>query len=314
MGILNYIEDEPPLFGGILRAGYDPSSVLQSGQGNDVIPQYPPPLLIDASVVNQSGRPRVVIPGNRLATVEVTADRSPPTNEENSAGGIGKAFETVLARGTTSLINLPSDAQGLAKAFGSGVVKGATGLFGAPGDAIGLGKRALGYKVDSAPFLGSEHLQKLFETHVHELHKPEGTAEEAAETLGGFMPGFLLGEGALLGASKAATYMPKVAARVTKLIQAGQPSLTQRFLTRVVPPAALSEAAGQYYKGTDKEKHARMLGAFVGGSGAGLARAGMAGLPNGLWSAVYSNALRGALKAETAEGQDARRRREREAR
>lgn len=202
---------------------------------------------------------------------------------------------------------------GVAKALGTGIEKGAIGFFGIPGDVAGLGRRLLGYETTDTPYLGSEHLRKLYESNVHGLYKPKGTAEEYAETLGEFMPGFLLGEGALVGASRAARYFPNAAARVTKFVQAGQPSRTERFVTRVAAPAAVSEAAGQYYKGTDQEKYARMLGAFMGSSGAGLIAARRAGWPNGLWGAVGSNALRGGMKAETAEGQDARRRREREA-
>jgi hypothetical protein len=292
MGLLNYIEDEPSLFsGGFLRDGYDPSSMPQGGQAGAVVSRYQPPEPIEASLASppRSGLPQAAIPTNQLPVVEVTADRSPPVADEGSS------------------------ALGVAKALGTGFEKGAIGLVGLPGDAVGLGRRLLGYETTDTPYLGSEHLQKLYEENVHGFYKPKGTAEEYAETLGGLLPGFALGEGALLGASKAARYFPSAAARVKRFLQAGQPSGTERFLTRVVSPAALSEAAGQYYKGTEQEKRARMLGAFVGGSGAGLASAGLAGLPNGLWSAVYSNALRGAMKAKTAEAQDARRRRERDA-
>jgi hypothetical protein len=73
------------------------------------------------------------------------------------------------------------------------------------------------------------------------------------------------------------------------------------------------KGAAQYYKGTDQEKYARMIRAFLGGGGAGLATAAHAGLPNGVRGALYSSLFRGAMKAKTAEGHDAQRRSEREA-
>lgn len=64
MGLLDYFEDEQPLFGGgVLRDGYDLSP--QGRRGNDVVPQDLPSAPIETPAVGPAGRPRVIISGNR---------------------------------------------------------------------------------------------------------------------------------------------------------------------------------------------------------------------------------------------------------
>jgi hypothetical protein len=95
---------------------------------------------------------------------------------------------------------------------------------------------------DINKMFGSENQVKALESVTGDLHKPQTTAGEYAQTAGEFAP-------ALLG---------------------GGEGLMQKLATRVAAPASVSETAGQLTKGTELEPYARVLGAVGGGSLAGV--------------------------------------------
>lgn len=157
----------------------------------------------------------------------------------------------------------PSVAADVAKSAGTGLVKGALGLAGMVPDisaaahsaankyifdpllnaTIGKpSKPEVERTVDPNKVFGSEGLQKGLETVTGELHKPQTTAGEYAQTAGEFAP-------AVLG---------------------GGEGLLSKLLTRVAVPSVASETAGQITKGTAAEPYARVGAAVVGG---GLASA-----------------------------------------
>lgn len=152
----------------------------------------------------------------------------------------------------------PSIAADIAKSAGTGLVKGALGVAGMIPDISAaahsaankylfdpllnatIGKPShpeVAPTVDINKTFGSEGLQKSLESVTGELHKPQTTAGEYAQTAGEFTP-------ALLG---------------------GGEGLISKLATRVALPAAASETAGQVTKGTAAEPYARIAGAIGGG-------------------------------------------------
>lgn len=157
----------------------------------------------------------------------------------------------------------PSVVADVAKSAGTGLVKGTLGLAGMVPDisaaahsaankyifdpllnaTIGKpSKPEVERTIDPNKVFGSEGLQKVLETVTGELHKPQTTAGEYAQTAGEFAP-------AVLG---------------------GGEGLLSKLLTRVAVPSVASETAGQITKGTAAEPYARVGAAVAGG---GLASA-----------------------------------------
>lgn len=145
------------------------------------------------------------------------------------------------------------------RSFGAGLVRGGIGMVTLPGTVEQLGR--MGYnmvapqlgadKVDTQPNMMNapyravglpgasfDAVRGAVERNITgELHKPQTTAGEYAQTLGEFAPGVLFGGGGI-GA---------------------------RLATNVAAPAVVSETAGQLAKGSGYEPAARVAGALAGG-------------------------------------------------
>lgn len=126
---------------------------------------------------------------------------------------------------------------GVAKSLGTGLVEGAIGLAGLPGDLYHLGLRALGDNLTPESNYGSNSIKKSVEGVTGEFYKPQGRAEQLANTAGQFLP-------AVVG---------------------GPETMGAKLLTRVAAPAAASEAAGA---ATGDNPYAKVAGALVGAGGA----------------------------------------------
>ena len=126
---------------------------------------------------------------------------------------------------------------GVAKSLGTGLAEGAIGLAGLPGDLMHLGLRALGDNLTPESNYGSNSIKKSIEGVTGEFYKPQGRAEQFANTAGQFLP-------AVVG---------------------GPETMGAKLLTRVAAPAAASEAAGAL---TGDNPYAKVAGALVGAGGA----------------------------------------------
>jgi hypothetical protein len=134
--------------------------------------------------------------------------------------------------------NLPkeeagSSVSGVAKSLGVGAAEGLIGLAGIPGDLYNLAFGEDGKPSD----YGSSSFKKQIESMTGEFYKPQGRAEQFANTAGQFLP-------AVVG---------------------GPETLALKLATRVAVPAAVSEAAGAV---TDDNPYAKAAGALVGAGGA----------------------------------------------
>ena len=158
-----------------------------------------------------------------------------------------------------------SSAAGMAKAVGVGAAKGAIGVAGIPGDVSNLINSGMAWaekkirgetdeqasqreaKIaearSQAPNIlpGSSDIRGAVEGVTGEFYKPQGVAEEYAQTVGEFLPAMVGGPG----------------------------SFGTKLATRVAAPALASETAGQLTKDTAYEPYARVGGAVLGGLGAG---------------------------------------------
>jgi hypothetical protein len=104
---------------------------------------------------------------------------------------------------------------GIAKSAGVGAAEGLIGMAGIPGDLLQLGLNAIGDNKPASGF-GSQAIKKKVEQYTGEFYKPQGTAEQYAQTAGNFLP-------AVIG---------------------GPETLATKLATRVAIPAAASEVAG----------------------------------------------------------------------
>lgn len=126
-----------------------------------------------------------------------------------------------------------SSASGVAKSLGTGLAEGAIGLAGLPGDLYHMGLRALGDNLTPESNYGSNAIKKGIEGYTGEFYKPQGRAEQLANTAGQFLP-------AVVG---------------------GPETMGAKLLTRVAAPAVASEAAGAL---TGDNPYAKAGGALAG--------------------------------------------------
>ena len=152
----------------------------------------------------------------------------------------------------------------------SGLVNGVTGFAGLPGmlqqaegALAGKALNAMGFpnaaeSVRNAPFLPTpETLNGLIEKVMGPLYKPTTTAGQYAQTAAEFAPGAAIGPGGLV-----------------------------RKIMETVVPAALSETAGQYTKGTPAEPYARLAGGLAGNLGNAAVAARADAPTRAIWSAA----------------------------
>lgn len=154
----------------------------------------------------------------------------------SAGGGAGLPAGFTLDKAPDS----PVTAAGLAESFGVGVPLG----------TIGMGESPAVNPVMAIPGLNSIYhgINDKVSNWIQGLHQPGNAAERAAQTVGEFTPG-------LIGGGE------------------GELPLAARAVTRVLAPAAGSEAAGYLSQGTPYEPYARLAGAAVGGVGAEAAAA-----------------------------------------
>lgn len=176
------------------------------------------------------------------------------------------------------------------KSAGSGLVRGGAVLAGLPADLSEMGARGLdvatrfiGDKLganiqerpNQTPTLGSQQILGGIQSVTGDLHKPQTTAGEFAQTIGEFAPGIVAGPGGI-GA---------------------------RALTQVVAPAVASEAAGQLTKGSDAEPYARVAGAIAGGFAPSALSRAISPLPINAERAGAVNTLRNEGVTDLTAGQ-----------
>jgi hypothetical protein len=122
---------------------------------------------------------------------------------------------------------------GVAKSLGTGLAEGAIGLAGLPGDLYHMGLRAAGDNLTPDSNYGSNAIKKGIEGYTGEFYKPQGRAEQLANTAGQFLP-------AVIG---------------------GPEAMATKLATRVAAPAVASETAGAL---TDDNPYAKGAAALAG--------------------------------------------------
>jgi hypothetical protein len=163
---------------------------------------------------------------NSLSDAELLALYNKPDLSSMSDADLMKAY------GAAPKEEPGSSLGGVAKSLGVGAAEGLIGLAGLLGDVsmIGIPNNP------ESPY-GSAAIKKAIEDKTGEFYKPQGGAEQFANTAGQFLP-------AVVG---------------------GPETLAAKLATRVAVPAAASEAAGAL---TDDNPFAKVAGALTGAVGA----------------------------------------------